>query len=276
MEEKQTKNVADPEAVNVHLLDEGVVVVTLSREAKRNALDERMISQLDEAFSSFGSDVRAIVLAAAGTHFCAGLDLFEHVQLQRTPEQFLRICRKWHEVFDRIQHGGVPVIAALHGAVVGGGLELASAAHIRVGDSTAYFALPEGQRGIFTGGGATVRTARLVTPHRMIDMMLTGRVLGAAEAESIGLLNYVTAQGDAINKACELARKIASNARLSNFAIVSSINRIADMSSSDGLFTEALMAAVVQSGSEVQERLSSFRDSTFSRVTQSEKQGRHS
>ena len=83
----------------------------------------------------------------------------------------------WHRVFDRIQYSRVPVIAALRGAVIGGGLELACAAHIRVAEPSAYFALPEGQRGIFVGGGGSVRLLpRLIGVARMTDMMLTGRV----------------------------------------------------------------------------------------------------
>ncbi|MGJ8503457.1 enoyl-CoA hydratase-related protein, partial [Glaesserella parasuis] len=96
---------------------------------------------------------------AEGDHFCAGLDLKEHHDKERGAVDFLRVCQSWHRAFDKIEHGGIPVIACLQGAVVGGGLELASAAHIRVADSSTFFALPEGTRGIFTGGGATVRTA---------------------------------------------------------------------------------------------------------------------
>ena len=88
-------------------------------------------------------------------------------------------------------YGGVPIIAALKGAVVGGGLELASAAHVRVADQSTYFALPEGQRGLFTGGGATIRVADLVGKARMIDMMLTGRVYKQEEAFQVGLCQYL-------------------------------------------------------------------------------------
>ena len=100
--------------------------------------------------------------------------------------------RKWHAIFDDIERGSIPFVAALHGAVVGGGLELAAAAHLRVADATAFFALPEGQRGIFVGGGGSVRIARLMSATRMADLMLTGRVLSAAEAERFNLVHYVT------------------------------------------------------------------------------------
>ncbi|RJF91948.1 crotonase/enoyl-CoA hydratase family protein [Noviherbaspirillum saxi] len=235
-----------------------IAVVTLNRPDRRNALDEAAVAEIEHYFSSVPKQVRAIVLAAQGSHFCAGLDLKEHYVKARSAAEFMRVCQGWHRAFDRIQHGGIPVIAALQGAVVGGGLELATAAHIRVGDQTSYFALPEGQRGIFTGGGATVRTARIITPNRMIEMMLTGRVMDCEEGLRTGLLHYLTPTGGALAKAIALAQKIATNAPLSNYAIVSGINKVWDMSATDGLFTESLIAALVQTGDEVQSRLSDF------------------
>lgn len=239
-------------------MDGPVAVVKLNRPNSSNALDERAVAEIEQYFSSVPKEARAIVLAANGPHFCAGLDLKEHYVKERTAVDFMRVCQAWHRAFDRIQHGGTPVIAALHGAVVGGGLELATAAHVRVGDETAYFALPEGQRGIFTGGGATVRVARIITPNRMVEMMLTGRVMDCHEGMQSGLLHYRTSAGGALKKAMALAHKIASNAPLSNYAIVSGINKVADMSATDGLFTESLIAAMVQTGAEVQQRLSDF------------------
>lgn len=247
-------------------MDGPVAVVTLDRSDRRNALDEHAIAEIEQYFSNPPADARAIVLTSRGPHFCAGLDLREHHARQRSPAEFMRVCQGWHRAFDRIQHGGVPVVAALQGAVVGGGLELASAAHVRVGDRTTYFALPEGQWGIFTGGGATVRVARLITPNRMIELMLTGRVMLADEGMQIGLLNYITEPGDALAKAMTLAHKIAGNAPLSNYSIVSGINKIWDMSATDGLFTESLLAALVQTSPEVQSRLRDFVEKRAAKV----------
>ena len=153
--------------------------------------------ELIEVFSKLPRmGARAIVLRAEGDHFCAGLDLIEHHNEQRRPEEFMNICLRWHEAFNKMEYGGVPIIAALKGAVVGGGLELASSAHVRVADQTTYFALPEGQRGLFTGGGATIRVADLVGKARMIDMMLTGRVYKQQEAVDVGLCQYIYTGGD--------------------------------------------------------------------------------
>ena len=123
--------------------------------------------------------IGAVVIHGIGDHFSSGLDLSELTDHDATDG--LRHSQMWHRVFDRIQYSRVPVIAALKGAVIGGGLELACAAHIRVAEPSAYFALPEGQRGIFVGGGGSVRLPRLIGVARMTDMMLTGRVYSATE-----------------------------------------------------------------------------------------------
>lgn len=239
-----------------------VGIVTLNLAHKRNALNEEAIAAIDHYFSHIPSHIRAIVLMAKGDHFCAGLDLKEHHDKERSGVEFMRVCQGWHRAFDKIQHGGIPVVACLQGAVVGGGLELASAAHVRVADSGTFFALPEGTRGIFTGGGATVRTARIISAPRMVEMMLTGRVVQAEEGLRLGLAHYVcdTAKGDtpASELALSLAHKIASNAALSNYAIVTAISRIADMSATDGLYTEGLVMAMIQQGHDVQQRLGEF------------------
>ncbi|MFC7516367.1 crotonase/enoyl-CoA hydratase family protein [Herbaspirillum sp. GCM10030257] len=241
---------------------DNIGIITLNRASKRNSLDEAAIAEIDDYFSNVPSHIRVILMTAEGDHFCAGLDLKEHHDKERSAVDFLRVCQGWHRAFDKIQHGGIPVIACLQGAVVGGGLELASAAHVRIADTSTFFALPEGTRGIFTGGGATVRTAKIISASRMVELMLTGRVLNAQEGERLGLAHYVCNTEDnpktAYDLGLELARKIATNAVLSNYAIVSSINRIADMASTEGLFAEGLMAAVVQTGGDVQERLSEF------------------
>jgi enoyl-CoA hydratase/carnithine racemase len=243
--------------------EEGSVgIVSLNRPHKRNAIDENAIDAIDAYFSNVPRHIRAILLTGEGDHFCAGLDLKEHHDKERSAVDFLKVCQRWHRAFDKIQHGGIPVVACLQGAVVGGGLELASAAHVRVADKSTYFSLPEGTRGIFTGGGATVRTAKIISATRMVEMMLTGRVVDAQEGERLGLAHYVCNTErlpmSAKEKGLELAHKIAENASLSNYAIVSSINRIADMASSDGLFAEGLMAALVQTGEDVQKRLGDF------------------
>lgn len=246
--------------------DDGVWVVTLNRPAKRNALDSHTIEELVTFFSAAPrAGIRAIVLAGNGDHFCAGLDLVEHHQADRSPAEFMHLCMRWHEAFNKMEYGGVPVIAALKGAVVGGGLELASAAHIRVMDQSTYFALPEGQRGLFTGGGATIRVADLVGKARMIDMMLTGRVYQGQEAVTLGLAQYLT-EGSSLDRAMELAHKAAQNLPLSNFAICSAVSHIQNMSALDAAYAESVVAGVVNTQPDARARLAAFADKSAARV----------
>jgi enoyl-CoA hydratase/carnithine racemase len=147
---------------------------------------------------------------------------------------------------------------ALKGAVVGGGFELAAAAHLRVADETAFFGLPEGTRGIFVGGGGSVRIARLIGAARMGDMMLTGRTVSPVQMEQWGGVSYVVPEGQALDKAIALARVAAQNAPMSNYAILNALPRIRDMSSEDGLFTESLMSALTSATPEATQRLRDF------------------
>ena len=254
-----------PEAVLLEARGD-VALITLNRAERRNAIDEATLAALDATLSRLPATTRAIVLAGNGPHFCAGLDLKEHHELARSAVDFMRMCQEWHRVFDRLQYGGIPVIAALHGAVVGGGLELAAATHVRIADPSTYFALPEGTKGIYTGGGATVRVARIITTARMVEMMLTGRILDANAGLALGLAHEISAPGKALETALATAARIAENAQLSNYAICTSLARISDMSATDGMFAESLMAAVVQTGPEVQSRLGTFVDKTLAKV----------
>jgi (methylthio)acryloyl-CoA hydratase len=253
---------------------DAVALVTLSRPNQRNAISEEVLDALEGVLDRIPAGTRAIVLAGEGPHFCAGLDLKEHHGKARSGVEFMRVCQRWHRTFDKLQFGGLPVIAALHGAVVGGGLELAAATHIRIADPNTYFALPEGTKGIFTGGGATVRVARIIGAGRMVEMMLTGRVLDAKAGLTLGLAHEISPAGGALEAALATAARVAQNAALSNYAMVTSIARIADMSTTDGLFAESLMAAVVQTGPEVQSRLGAFVDKTLPKVAPDQATGR--
>src|SRR6201989_2021829 len=171
-----------------------VLTVGLNRPAKRNALNDGIILEIGACFASLPEDIGAVVIHGIGDHFSSGLDLSELSDHDATGG--LIHSQMCHRVSDRIQYCRVPVITALKGAVIGGGLELACAAHIRVAEPSAYFALPEGQRGIFVGGGGSVRLPRLIGVARMTDMMLTGRVYIAAEGVACGLAQYLTEPGN--------------------------------------------------------------------------------
>lgn len=161
------------------------------------------------------------------------------------------------------------MISVLKGAVVGGGLELASATHIRVAEPSAFYALPEGQRGLFVGGGGSVRVPRLIGAHRMADMMLTGRVLSAQEGQDLGISHYLTGPGEGLAKALELAGKIATNSPVTNFAVLQALPRIAQASPHEGFLLEALMAAVAGGSDEAKVRMRAFLDGRAAKVQRS-------
>ena len=244
-----------------------VAHIRLNRPAKRNAINDTLIAQLHSAFISLPAEVKAVVLSGAGEHFCAGLDLSELTE--RSVAEGIVHSRSWHAAMDAIQFGRVPVVAVLHGAVVGGGLELASSCHIRVAEQSTYYGLPEGQRGIFVGGGGSARVPRLAGVATMTDMMLTGRVLDAQEGERRGLSQYVVADGTGFAKGCELAARIAGNAPLSNFSVVQALPRIADLSQSDGLFVESLMASIAQGDDAAKSRVRAFLEGRAGKVQKS-------
>ena len=241
-----------------------VLLVRLARPAKRNAINDALVAQLRTAFSSVPEATRCIVLSGEGDHFCAGLDLSELAE--RSVADGILHSRSWHAAFEQIQFGRVPVVAALHGAVVGGGLELASACHVRVAEASTYYGLPEGQRGLFVGGGGSARIPRLIGVARMTDMMLTGRVYDAQEGLAIGLSQYVVEAGRGVEKAMALAAKIAGNAPLSNFAVLHALPRIAEMGQSEGLFAESLMAAIASGDDAAKVRMRDFLEGRAAKV----------
>ena len=236
--------------------DGPIATLTMNRPDKRNAMCEALLEAIDAFFSAPPKNVRVVILTGTAGHFCSGLDLSEHVH--RSPEENLHHSRAWHGVLEKMQFGGLIVVSAMFGAVIGGGLEVAAATHVRIAEPSTVFQLPEGRRGIFVGGGATVRVGRLLGPDRMTEMMLTGRKYNADEGVSLGLAHYSVGEGEAMELAQTLAAKIARNAPLSNYFMVQAIARIGDMSHTDGLFTESLVAAMSQTTPDAEEGLKAF------------------
>jgi enoyl-CoA hydratase/carnithine racemase len=241
-----------------------IAIVRLCRPKKRNAINDGLIAAIAQRLDELPETVHAVVLHGEGDHFCAGLDLGE--LKDRDAAEGLHHSRSWYYVLRDIEQGRRPVVAALHGAVVGGGLELATACHIRVADDSTFFALPEGSRGIFVGGGGSVRVPKLIGAHRMLDMMLTGRVYKAAEGVSIGMAQYHVPAGEALAKAIELAERIAQNAPMTNYALINGLPRIAEQPADHGFLTESLLAGIAQAAPEAKARVRAFLDGTGPKV----------
>ena len=246
--------------------EDGIGFVKLNRPEKRNALNNQLVAELHAVFADLPKAMRCVVLHGEGAHFCAGLDLIERVQ-ERTsdpeaagPVATIRHSRGWARCFELIEFCEVPVISVLKGGVIGGGLELAAATHLRVAEASAFYQLPEGQRGIFVGGGASVRVPAIIGKARTIDMMLTGRKLSAAEGAELALSQYLVEEGAGLETARELAGQIVTNSPVANFAIINGMNHIPAMAPGQGLFTESLMATVTAAAveSNMNERILGF------------------
>jgi enoyl-CoA hydratase/carnithine racemase len=233
-----------------------IAILWLARAQKRNAIDDPTVFGIEAFFRALPDDIKAVVLAGEGEHFCAGLDLTELTE--RNAVEGIAHSRNWHRVFQHIEFGKVPVVAVLHGAVVGGGLEIAAACHIRVAERSTYYGLPEGVRGIYVGGGGSVRVPRLIGVSRMIDMMLTGRTYDAEQGQAIGLSHYLAENGHGLATGVELAKRIAANTATTNFAVTHVLPRIAEADPATGYLAEALMAAIIQDDAEAKARLKAF------------------
>jgi len=233
-----------------------ILRLTLCRSEKRNALSDEMAGEFEDAVRSMERECRVIVIHGDGPHFCAGLDLNE--QRDRDPIDVVKISRRWHAIKDSLQFGKCPVIAAVHGGAIGGGFELAVTAHVRIADRTAYFQLPEGKRGIFIGGGGSVRIAKTIGISRITEIMLTGRRILAEEAERVGIVHTLVDSGKVLDAAMQTAQTIAGNAEFVNYLIMHALPRISDMSAAEGLFTESLAAGLSQASEDARARVDGF------------------
>jgi (methylthio)acryloyl-CoA hydratase len=259
----QSFNIELPNTLQISIED-NILLVGLNRPEKRNAFNDELILGIEKVFSNIPAGIKCAVIYGIGKHFSAGLDLSE--LSERDAVQGLYHSRMWHRALEKVQFGTVPVVAVLHGAVVGGGLELASACHIRVAEQSTFYALPEGQRGIFVGGGASVRVPKLIGMARMTDMMMTGRVYKAEEGERIGMAQYLVEEGEGLAKGKELAQKISSNVGMTNYALMHILPKIVDSPQDQGLMLESLTAAIAQNAPEAKERLKDFLEGRAKKV----------
>lgn len=221
-----------------------ITILTLDRAEKANAVCHQLIREIREFFMNIDLDeIHAVVMHGAGKHFSGGLDLEEH--RSRGAYAAMLNSEFWHRTLDYLEFGHVPVVAAMQGGSIGGGFEIATACHVRVAEPTAFYELPEGRKGTYTGGGASMRIQRIIGADRMREMMLTGRRYTAQEGQDLGISHYLVGEGEGLAKAIELADHIAGNSRMSNYIMINAIPRIADMDRMSGSFAENLAAGIV-------------------------------
>jgi enoyl-CoA hydratase len=238
---------------------DGIGFVTVSREAKRNALDERTLAELDRAFAELSSDpaVRGVVLTGKGeSAFVAGADVQALSGLDA--EAARAASERGQRVFDRIEWLGKPVVAAVNGYALGGGCELALACHVRVAAETASFGTPEVALGLICGYGGTQRLPRLVGKGRALELLLTGRRVDSAEALRIGLVNRVVPGAALLAEAEALARAMAANAPLALRATLEAVHGGLDHPLSEAQEGEAALFGEVAATEDAREGTRAF------------------
>ncbi|HEU5211088.1 MAG TPA: enoyl-CoA hydratase-related protein, partial [Longimicrobiales bacterium] len=226
---------------------------------KLNALNAALIAELDQAFRGLADDgtVRAIVLTGAGEKaFVAGADIGELAKMD--PIGGVRTSRQGQDAFRFLERMAKPVIAAVNGFALGGGLELALACHIRVASENAKFGLPEVKLGIIPGYGGTVRLPRLVGKGRALELILTGEMIDAQEAHRIGLVNRVVPQGELLEAARSLAAKISANGPVAVALALEAVENGLTATVEDAQRFESNLFGLLASTSDMREGMGAF------------------
>lgn len=242
--------------------DDAVVCVTLNRPDKRNAIDDATRDALAAAFAGFDEDtgVRVVIFTGAGTAFCAGVDLATpgNVSAQSTVTSTPVVARP--RLSAPLDAFSKPVIAALNGVAVGGGLELALACDIRVAATGARFGLPEVKIGSLPGSGGTQRLAGTVGRSLAAQMLFTGELITAEQALAAGLVSEVLAPDALMERAWTLARTVAGNAPLSLVAIKKALRAATDLPLAAGFELERALYGALTASEDRQEGRAAFRE----------------
>jgi enoyl-CoA hydratase len=203
-----------------------VQIITINRPDKLNALNRETIAQLSEAMkeAEASNEVGVIVIRGAGEKaFVAGADISEFHEYDR--DQAKALSQTGHTtLFDLVENTQKPVIAAINGFALGGGLELAMSCHIRVAATSAKMGLPEVSLGVIPGYGGTQRLAQLAGKGKAFEMIFTAGMIGAAEAKEVGLVNHVVEQSELMDKCMEIAKQILRNSPTAIAAAIRSVN----------------------------------------------------
>ena len=206
--------------------NERIQQITINRESKLNALNKATLSELHIALSeAFNNpEIGGIIITGAGQKaFAAGADIaeFEHLDINGAREMAIRGKTL---VFDLIENAAKPVIAAINGFALGGGLELAMACHIRIAANSAKMGLPEVSLGLIPGYGGTQRLTRLIGPGKALELIMTADMITAEEAYQFGLINHVVPQEDLLPKAMEILNKILLRGPLAVASAIAAVN----------------------------------------------------
>lgn len=235
-----------------------IAIVRLDRPEKRNALTARMLDRLTALFHDIKprDDLRAVILTHAGETFCAGTDIGELDALDEADA--LSTSQRGQAVCDSVEGCPIPVIAAIDGAGVGGGCELALACHLRIASRASYFSLPEIDLGLLPAYGGTQRLPRIVGRSRALAVMLAGEIVTADDALTLGFVNRVVGEGEAESAALELANRIGSFAPLAVRACLRAVTEGARLELKRALQLEAELFAGLFATRDVREGTRAF------------------
>jgi enoyl-CoA hydratase len=238
---------------------EGIALLTINRPEKLNALNQKVISELGEAFRTVWEDaaIKAVIVTGAGEKaFVAGADIGELAALDAVEAE--RLSRRGQEIFRNLETLRKPSIAAVNGFALGGGLELALCCSIRIASPNAKLGQPEVKLGIVPGYGGTQRLPRLVGRGRALELLLSGDSIDAAEAHRIGLVNAIAPQNELIETAKQWARKVTANGPLAVALTMEAVDAGLDGGLDAGLRFEAMAFGVTAASEDRREGTSAF------------------
>lgn len=207
-------------------LQDGTLVITINRPDKLNALNKDVIAELGQALDEVynNPEIKSAILTGAGEKaFVAGADITEFLSLDAAGGAAL--AKKGQDlVFDKIENSPKPIVAAVNGFALGGGCELAMSCHFRVASENAKFGQPEVNLGLIPGYGGTQRLTQLIGKGKSMELMMTADMIGAADAQTLGLVNYVTPLADLLTKTKEILQKIHTKAPVAVAKVIACVN----------------------------------------------------
>lgn len=238
--------------------EEYVAVISINNEPA-NALSSGVLKELSDLLEQLELDeeIRVILLHGEGRFFSAGADIKEFVQIS-SGKEFQELAEKGQQLFEKIENFSKPVIAAIHGAALGGGLEMAMACHLRLVTEDAKLGLPELHLGIIPGFGGTQRLPRYIGTGRALEMMLTSESISGTEAVKLGLANHAYSEEALFKEAKKLAVKFANKSPLTVKAVISLLNASKTPSYETGVKQEAKLFGEISQSRDAKEGISAF------------------
>ena len=240
-------------------VDQKGVVILKVNNPPLNAIDEELMDQMEAALQNIAGDdaAKVVVITGEGMAFIAGADI-KKMQEINTAAETESMSQRGQGLLTMIENSRKPVIAAINGLALGGGTELALACHIRIAAQSAQMGLPEIRLGILPGFGGTQRSARLLGPARALELMLTGKFIGMAEADKIGLVNMVVPDEELMDEAKKLASRIATKGQLAVRSIVEAVIEGVKMPLAEGLKMERELLGKLAESDDKREGVAAF------------------